>query len=153
LITYRAEYDALPGIGHACGHNLNATSSLAAFLATAEAIQKNQIKGRVRLLGTPAEEGGGGKIELLKAGVYRGMDACLMGHPVDRLQVGADGLVTVPSMALVGAKVTFQWKKCPCWKRPLAWSQCVGRCSCRVHEYLNALPAGPSKPANSRYYF
>jgi metal-dependent amidase/aminoacylase/carboxypeptidase family protein len=84
LVTYNAEFDALPGIGHACGHNLIATSAVAAFLATAEAIKEHMIEGRVRLLGTPAVEGGGGKIALLNAGAYKGVDACLMGHPGPR---------------------------------------------------------------------
>ncbi|KAL6228668.1 hypothetical protein BDW75DRAFT_246467, partial [Aspergillus navahoensis] len=106
LIVYNAEYDALPEIGHACGHNLIATSSLAAFLATAEAIKAHQIEGRVRLLGTPAEEGGGGKIELLKAGAYNGVDACLMGHPGPRHQ--GDGVVIARCMARAGATITFR---------------------------------------------
>ncbi|GAB1201466.1 hypothetical protein APSETT445_000040 [Aspergillus pseudonomiae] len=106
LIVYNAEFDALPEIGHACGHNLIATSSLAAFLATAEAINTNQIEGRVRLLGTPAEEGGGGKIELLKAGAYKGVDACLMGHPGPGVAV--DGVAAARCMARGGATVTFR---------------------------------------------
>lgn len=108
LIVYNAEIDALPGIGHACGHNLIATSSLAAFLATAEAIRKNGIEGRVRLLGTPAEEGGGGKIDLLNAGAYKGVDACLMGHPGPF--AGAtkmDGVVLMRTLARAGTTVTF----------------------------------------------
>jgi metal-dependent amidase/aminoacylase/carboxypeptidase family protein len=55
---YNTEYDALPEIGHACGHNLITTSSLGAFLVAAGAIKEHQIKGQVQLLGTPAEEGG-----------------------------------------------------------------------------------------------
>ncbi|KAE8383161.1 hypothetical protein BDV26DRAFT_304048 [Aspergillus bertholletiae] len=105
LVVYNAEYDALPEIGHACGHNLIATSSLAAFLATAEAIAANGIEGRVRLLGTPAEEGGGGKINLIKAGAYKGVDACLMGHPGPSM--GADGVAGARCMARSGATVTF----------------------------------------------
>lgn len=105
LIVYNAEYDALPEIGHACGHNLIAASSLAAFLATAEAVREHNIEGRVRLLGTPAEEGGGGKIELLKAGAYQGVDACLMGHPGPRHQ--GDGVVFARCMARAGTTVTF----------------------------------------------
>ncbi|KAK0389112.1 hypothetical protein NLU13_2687 [Sarocladium strictum] len=81
VLAYNAEYDALPGIGHACGHNLIATSSLAAFLATAEALVESGQPGRVRLLGTPAEEDGGGKVDLIQAGAYKDVDACLMGHP------------------------------------------------------------------------
>ncbi|KAF6513802.1 hypothetical protein HZS61_007127 [Fusarium oxysporum f. sp. conglutinans] len=85
LIVFNAEYDALPGLGHACGHNLIATSSIAAFIATAETIRSLNIPGRVRLLGTPAEEGGGGKVHLIKAGAYEGVDACLMAHPTGKL--------------------------------------------------------------------
>ncbi|KAH8655348.1 hypothetical protein BX600DRAFT_552738 [Xylariales sp. PMI_506] len=106
VLVFNAEYDALPGIGHACGHNLIATSSLAAFLATAEVIQANKIEGRVRLLGTPAEEDGGGKIELLKAGAYKDVDACMMGHPGPRSGVES-GVVQTSCMALAEAKITF----------------------------------------------
>lgn len=86
-MTFNAEYDALPGIGHACGHNLIATSSIAAFIATCEAMkaQSQQLSGKgftLRLLGTPAEESGGGKVRLLNKGAYKGVDACLMVHPV-----------------------------------------------------------------------
>ncbi|KAF9889033.1 hypothetical protein FE257_008010 [Aspergillus nanangensis] len=107
LIVYNAEYDALPEIGHACGHNLIATSSLAAFLATAEALKANNANGRVRLLGTPAEEGGGGKIALIKAGAYQGADACLMGHPGSRVGT-LDGVVNARCMARAGTTITFR---------------------------------------------
>jgi len=82
LVVFNVEYDALPGIGHACGHNLIATGSLASFLAVVDLLKKEKIPGRVRALGTPAEEGGGGKIKLIKAGAYEGVDACLMSHPM-----------------------------------------------------------------------
>jgi len=95
LVIFNAEYDALPGLGHACGHNLIATCSIAAFLATVELLRSG-LEGRVRLLGTPAEENGGGKIRLIKAGAYDGADACLMAHPVGNVSPGAkskiDGL-------------------------------------------------------------
>ncbi|KAK0652826.1 hypothetical protein B0T16DRAFT_322197 [Cercophora newfieldiana] len=81
LISFNAEYDALPGIGHACGHNLIAASSLAAFLGVARALRESNIPGRVRLLGTPAEEGGGGKLRLIQAGAYKDTAASLMVHP------------------------------------------------------------------------
>ncbi|TGO68938.1 hypothetical protein BOTNAR_0017g00010 [Botryotinia narcissicola] len=84
LVVYNAEYDALPDIGHACGHNLIATASIASFLGLAAAIKENNIPGRVRLLGTPAEEGGGGKLKLIDAGAYKDVDACMMVHPSTR---------------------------------------------------------------------
>jgi amidohydrolase len=75
--------DALTGIGHACGHNLIATASLAAALASAAASEKFSLPGKVILFGTPAEEGGGGKIKLLDAGAYSDhkVDINLITHP------------------------------------------------------------------------
>ncbi|WWC95249.1 hypothetical protein V866_002108 [Kwoniella sp. B9012] len=76
-----SEYDALPGVGHACGHNLIAVSGVAGLLSMKAAMQAYDIPGTVVLLGTPAEEGGGGKIKLLDAGAYKDLDACMMLHP------------------------------------------------------------------------
>src|SRR3954469_13747485 len=81
-VAILAEYDALPEIGHACGHNLIAAGALGAFLALAQ--QKEALVGTVDLVGTPAEEGGGGKIRLLDAGAFEGVDAAMMFHPLDR---------------------------------------------------------------------
>lgn len=81
LLVFCAEYDALPGIGHACGHNLIATAAIAAFLGVAAALKESQRPGRVKLLGTPAEEGGGGKVMLLERGAFNGVDAAMMIHP------------------------------------------------------------------------
>jgi amidohydrolase len=81
-VAILAEYDALPGVGHACGHNLIAAAAAGAFVAAARAI--GEQPGEVVLLGTPAEEGGGGKIAMVKAGVFDGMDAAMMFHPFDR---------------------------------------------------------------------
>ncbi|HEY1694921.1 MAG TPA: amidohydrolase [Polyangiaceae bacterium] len=81
-VAILAEYDALPGVGHACGHNLIATSAVGAFVAAAEAAKK--VGGEVILLGTPAEEGGGGKIAMIEAGTFAGVDAAMMFHPFDR---------------------------------------------------------------------
>jgi metal-dependent amidase/aminoacylase/carboxypeptidase family protein len=81
-VAILAEYDALPEIGHACGHNLIAAGALGAFLALAA--QREALAGTVELIGTPAEEGGGGKIRLLEAGVFEGVDAAMMFHPFDR---------------------------------------------------------------------
>ncbi|KAI1620705.1 amidohydrolase [Exophiala viscosa] len=80
LVGFNAEYDALPNIGHACGHNLIATSGLAGFLALSHTLKMQNIPGRTQLLGTPAEESGGGKIKLLQAGAYNGVDVTLMAH-------------------------------------------------------------------------
>lgn len=77
-VNFNAEYDALPGMGHACGHNLIATAGVTGFIALAYALKKFGIDGRVQLLGTPAEEDGGGKIDLLNAGAYEKVDVSLM---------------------------------------------------------------------------
>lgn len=78
-VAFLAEYDALPGIGHGCGHNLIAAASLGAALALGQHL--NQIPGSIAVVGTPAEEGGGGKILLAEAGVFQAMDAAMMFHP------------------------------------------------------------------------
>jgi metal-dependent amidase/aminoacylase/carboxypeptidase family protein len=77
-VNFNAEYDALPGLGHACGHNLIATASIAAYLALTHALAKYGVDGRAQLLGTPAEEDGGGKILLLNAKAYDKADLSLM---------------------------------------------------------------------------
>jgi amidohydrolase len=74
-----AEYDALPGLGHACGHNLIAAMSVGAALALAPLA--DQLGLTVELYGTPAEEGRGGKIELLDRGAFTGLDLAMMAHP------------------------------------------------------------------------
>jgi amidohydrolase len=76
-----SEYDALPEIGHACGHNLIAICGVGALLAMQKAMDEHDIDGTVVLLGTPAEEGAGGKVDLLNAGAYEGIGACMMLHP------------------------------------------------------------------------
>lgn len=91
LVIICAEYDALPQIGHACGHNLIATSSIATFLAAAEAMKKHGMDGRLRILGTPAEEGGGGKAKLIDAGaIPKDTAAAIMAHPVSAHQILSD---------------------------------------------------------------
>jgi amidohydrolase len=74
-----AEYDALPGIGHACGHNIIAAAGVGAALALADVADDLGIE--VRLLGTPAEEGGGGKILMMERGAFDGLHAAMMVHP------------------------------------------------------------------------
>lgn len=81
-VAVLAEYDALPAIGHACGHNLIAAGGVGAFIGAAAAVAKSG--GEVILLGTPAEEGGGGKIKLIRAGAFERIEAAMMFHPFDR---------------------------------------------------------------------
>lgn len=78
-VAFLAEYDALPGLGHACGHNLISAMSAGAAIALAETAEEAGVC--VEVIGTPAEEGGGGKIELLERGAFEGIDFTLMAHP------------------------------------------------------------------------
>ena len=94
------EYDALPEIGHACGHNLIAASAVGAFLAAASVVERSG--GEVVFLGTPAEEGGGGKIKMIEAGVFEGIDAAMMFHPFDR------DILAHPALASIWIAMTFR---------------------------------------------
>lgn len=85
-----AEYDALPEIGHACGHNLIAATSVGAFLAARAALPDGA--GTVELIGSPAEEGGGGKQRIIDAGGVDGLAAALMVHPGARTRIYGSGL-------------------------------------------------------------
>ena len=78
-VAFLAEYDALPGVGHGCGHNLIAAASVGASLALSRCM--DGLTGTLALVGTPAEEGGGGKILLAEARVFSEMDAAMMCHP------------------------------------------------------------------------
>ena len=78
-VAFIAEYDALPEVGHACGHNIICTSALGAAVGLAAVA--DQLDVRVSVIGTPAEEGGAGKVELLNAGMFDGVHCALMVHP------------------------------------------------------------------------
>ena len=108
VVTFNAEYDALPGIGHACGHNLIATASIAAYLSVAAAIKACGLPGRVRLLGTPAEENLGGKKMLVEAGAYDDVDACIMLHPgAESRHHGKAGTSYAKTLANEKVRVTY----------------------------------------------
>jgi metal-dependent amidase/aminoacylase/carboxypeptidase family protein len=77
-----SEMDALPGIGHACGHNLIAVAGVGVALAVKAALEKHDVSGSVVLLGTPGEEGGQGKVTLIERGAYKEMHACVMCVPL-----------------------------------------------------------------------
>lgn len=99
-VALLAEYDALPDIGHACGHNLIAAAAVGAGLALASLGPR--LPGRVRLLGTPAEERGGGKELMARAGAFEGVDAALMVHPA-----GVD-LASMPCIAVADVEVRYR---------------------------------------------
>ncbi|WOO78152.1 Peptidase M20 domain-containing protein 2 [Vanrija pseudolonga] len=101
-----SEYDALPGIGHACGHNLIAICGVGALLGIREAMKVHNIEGTVVLIGTPAEEGAAGKVKLLEAGAYNDLGACMMLHP-GRGPGDASGGAVVRSLAIQHIKVEY----------------------------------------------
>jgi amidohydrolase len=78
-VAFLAEYDALPGLGHACGHNLIGAAAVGAGLAMRAVLP--ELSGTVQVIGTPAEEGGGGKAILVEGDVFAGVDAAMMVHP------------------------------------------------------------------------
>ncbi|MFS0674878.1 M20 family metallopeptidase [Ornithinibacillus sp. 179-J 7C1 HS] len=96
-IAFLAEYDALPGLGHACGHNIIGTTSVAAGIALAETLA--ETGGKVVVLGTPAEEGGpngSAKGSFVKHGYLNGIDAALMIHPSGKTSLTGDSLAVDP---------------------------------------------------------
>lgn len=98
-IAILSEYDALPGIGHACGHNIIATTGLGAAVALAKLGVR--LPGRVRYLGTPAEERFGGKEIIAREGAFDGVDAAMMIHPSNL------NLATMPCIAISEVEVTY----------------------------------------------
>ncbi|BFT71554.1 M20 family metallopeptidase [Paenibacillus sp. P36] len=102
-IALLAEYDALPVIGHACGHNLIGTASVGAALALKEA--HPDLPGKIVVLGTPAEEEGGGKIIMCNEGIFDDIDAVMMVHPQNKT------MVLRGALACVDATFTFHGKQ------------------------------------------
>ncbi len=100
-VAILAEYDALPN-GHACGHNLIAGAALGAAVGLSAV--RDQLPGQVVLLGTPGEEGGGGKIVLIENGAFADIDAAMMFHPYDRT------ILTNPALAHQWVTFTFHGK-------------------------------------------
>ena len=101
-VCVMSEYDALPGIGHGCGHNVIAAAGLGAAIALAQVA--NDAGGALLFLGTPAEEGGGGKIEMARNGALDGVDVAMMVHPAD-----AD-LTTIDAIALQQLRAHYAGK-------------------------------------------
>ena len=101
-IAFMAEYDALPGIGHACGHNIIAGSAVGAALAVGKI--KERLPGTLQLFGCPAEEKGGGKVIMIEHGVFDGVDIAMMVHP------GIKNSGTNNNLTLVPLEITFEGK-------------------------------------------
>ena len=96
-IVICSEYDALPGVGHACGHNIICTAGLGAALALAPLVDELGLK--LSLLGTPAEEGGGGKIGFIEGGFFEDVHAALMVHPYP-MDVAMPDIIAVQQLAV-----------------------------------------------------
>jgi aminobenzoyl-glutamate utilization protein B len=121
VIAIMGEYDALPGLsqedvperkprvnggpGHGCGHNLLGAASLFAAVTIKEWMAEKKIPGVIRFYGTPAEEGGGGKLYMIRAGVFKDVDVVLSWHPADR-----NGASLQSSLAIISAKFRFHGK-------------------------------------------
>jgi aminobenzoyl-glutamate utilization protein B len=121
VIAILGEYDALPGLsqesiperkpvvagapGHGCGHNLFGAASALAAVTVKDYLASHKLPGTIRFYGTPAEEGGGGKIYMIRAGAFKDVDAALVWHPADRNQADNQGW-----LANVSAKVRFYGK-------------------------------------------
>jgi aminobenzoyl-glutamate utilization protein B len=118
VIGILAEYDALPGLsqtvstekntiagknaGHGCGHHLFGTASVGAGIAIKELIAAGKLKGTIKVYGTPAEEGGSGKVFMVRAGLFNGVDAVIHWHPDD-----VNAVTTTSALANKSAKFKF----------------------------------------------
>ena len=119
-VALLVEYDALPEIGHGCGHNLIAISNLGAGLGVKAALPS--LPGRIVVLGTPAEEGGGGKIRMIESGVFDGVDIALSSHPASNLTTfDTDAPIGEGwSLAMTACKFEFRGKAAHAASRPEA---------------------------------
>ncbi len=117
VIGILCEFDALPGLsqdsvpekkslggvaGHACGHHLFGTASVAAAIELKKIIEQNHLSGTIKLFGTPAEEGGAGKVYMVRAGLFNDVDVVIHWHPADDNAVAYS-----TSLAVISAKFRF----------------------------------------------
>ena len=109
-IALLAEYDALPRIGHGCGHNIIAASAVGA--AVASKIIVDRVGGSIIVLGTPGEEIFGGKIDMVKAGIFQGIDVAMVVHPDIR------NIATIQALACISLGVEFVGKPAHAAARP-----------------------------------
>jgi amidohydrolase len=100
VIALAGEYDALPEVGHGCGHNLMCSSSAGAAIAVAQVLGRD-FGGEIRFIGTPAEEAGNGKVHLIAAGLFDDVDVCLQIHPSD------SSSAEIRALAITEIGVTF----------------------------------------------
>lgn len=100
-LAFLAEYDALPGVGHGCGHNLIGAASVGAAITLSKSLE---LPGEVWVVGSPAEETSGGKVTLVEEGVFKGVDVALMFHP------GSQNVSVISSLALDALEFVFLGK-------------------------------------------
>ncbi|CAG10477.1 unnamed protein product, partial [Tetraodon nigroviridis] len=107
-VAFLCEYDALPGIGHACGHNLIAEVGAAAALGLKAALEQTEhaFPVKITVLGTPAEETVGGKVDLIKAGAFADIDLVFMAHPAQK------DAALQPTLAVLDLSVKYHGKAC-----------------------------------------
>ena len=143
-IAILCEYDALPGIGHACGHNVIAMSGAGAGAALA-AVRSQLPAGRILVIGTPAEEGGGGKIKLIRGGVFSDVDCAMMIHGFDRTLLHQDLLGIV--------RVTFEFtgKAAHASADPWEGVNALDACHPDLQQREHAAPAGAAGRAHPRH--
>jgi len=98
-VAYLAEYDALPGLGHGCGHNLIGPTSLGAAVALKERIEEENLPGTILVIGTPGEEGGAGKVTMVERGVFEEVDFAMMVHALNRTVLDYGTIAVVPVTA------------------------------------------------------
>lgn len=140
-VAFLAEYDALPGIGHGCGHNLIAAGALAAAASATAA--RPLLADRIVVIGTPGEEGGGGKVLLLERGGFDGVDAALMFHPADR---------TIPwrhAKASIHLRVTFRGRAAHAAKNP---EDGISALAAMIQFYVALDALRPHLPASSQVH-
>ena len=142
-VAFLAEYDALPGIGHGCGHNLIAISNVGAGLGVKAALK--DLPGRIVVLGTPAEEGGGGKIRMLDAGVFEDVHIALSSYPSsNQTNIPTDvPLDEAWSLAMVGYRYAFHGKAAHAGESPPRGNQRPQRGDSSVHGHRRVTPAPP----------
>jgi amidohydrolase len=139
-VAILSEYDALPELGHACGHNIIAAMGLGAALGLAKV---GTFGGRVRYLGTPAEEFGAGKAVMVARGAFDGIDAAMMVHPAS-----AD-LEAMPALALTAVKAVFRGKAAHASVAPEQGVNALDAC---VSAYQNVAQLRQHITANERVH-
>ncbi|MEZ4674219.1 MAG: M20 family metallopeptidase [Caldilineaceae bacterium] len=125
-VAFVAEYDALPGIGHACGPNIIGTAALGAGLAL-QAI-RNEVPGVIKIIGTPAEERGGGKVIMVERGIFEDVDAAMMVHP------GSKAMTTRGTLASNKLRFEFFGKSAHAAAAPDLGINALDAC---IHTFVN----------------